>query len=385
MRKIIRFQDFFLLVVAIVFITELLFKITPLYASLLEDDKTPHVEVQNPQRKDMARSLNLPGNIMANQEVTVFARVGGYLEKFNVDRGSWVKKGDVLATLSTPELEKQLELDQANLALTEPTLKKAQADLEWKETNYKRAAGLISKSPNLVSQGEVDKLKGEYEIANATVAVVKARLPIIKAKMEKSHAMVNYATLRAPFDGVITDRWVDEGDLIQPSATKMFDLLEVDPVRVRFYVSEPDAPWVKEGSKITMTIDELSGKKWEAIVSRVSWALSQNTKTMLAEADIKNDPHEIRPGMYAHLTLDLEVHPNTLTIPATALVIEGKNIFAFVVTKGIARKVPLSIGLDSGIEVEILGGISDQDEVVITGKNLISDGEPVLTSKKDNL
>lgn len=345
-------------------------------------EKIPHIEVKHPLKKDLLRALTLPGDIVPDQEAILYARSSGYLDRLFVDRGSWVKEGEVLAQINAPELVKELEVKKAEFALADPMLRKAEAEWVWKKAQYERARELIKKSPNLISQDQVDELKGKYKMALAELKVVKARYPVLKAMMEKTETLVNFSTIQAPFGGVVMDRWVDEGDFIQSGSTKIVHLMKMNQVRVRIHISEPDVPFVQVGSHVTMTIDEFPGQEWKNLVSRFSWALNRNTKTMMAEIDVKNDPVQIRPGMYARVTLELEKHLQVLTIPASTLVVEGDKMFVFVVKEGVAKKIPIKTGFDNGIEIEASEGLTDQDDVVISGRNLISDGDAVRITRR---
>lgn len=358
-----------------------------------QGDKTPHVEVINPVRKTLKRTLKTPADIVPNQEITIYARISGYSSELKVDRGSWVKKNDVLAVISVPELEKQKEREEAELALCDPTEKRDEAQVEWKKSQYERGKALLKKSPNLITEDMVEELEGKFKTAKEELEITRKRKAILKASLQKTEEMLKFAKITAPFTGVITERWIDKGDLIQPGATKLVHLMDVDTLRVRIHVPEPDVPFIRledkensEKTKITLTIDEIKTRKFENIpISRSAWALNRNTKTMMIEVDLKNESHEVRPGMFAYITLDLKSYNNALVVPASALVVEKKKAFLFVVRDGIAKKIPVTIGLDTGIDVEIIeekDGLKDNDQVVLTGKNIISDGERVRATMR---
>lgn len=323
----------------------------------------PHVEVQHPVRKDVHRQLTLVGNIVANAKIIMMTRVGGYLEKLHIDRGSTVRKDDVIAVISVPELMKQLGQDKSELDASGPAIKLAEADLAWKEAQFKRASELFRTSKNLISQDAVDEMRGRYEMASAELDLRKK--------------LASLAVIRAPFDGVITERFVDVGELVRPNVTPLATLVEMDPVRVAVEVPEPETPFVRIGNNVSLTVDALKGKTFTAKISRSSWALHENSKTMTVEIDVSNPEKELRPGMFGAVTLSLEVHQNALMIPSPSLVMEKTKTFVFVVRDRIAKKVPIELGIDSGLEVEVTKGLSEKDEVITVGKNLITDGEAV--------
>ncbi|MBI1882775.1 MAG: biotin/lipoyl-binding protein [Chlamydiae bacterium] len=178
MRKIIVILAvFFVVIVGVSGIKVLISKDKNRVSSELE--KQPHVEVQIPLKKDMNRILVLPGDVVADQEVIIYGHVSGYLDRLEVDRGSWVKEGQVLAQIQIPELMKELEAQKAALALAPLEIKKAKADWTWKKAQYERARELIKKSPNLISQDQVDELKGKYAMARAELKVTKGRYPVL--------------------------------------------------------------------------------------------------------------------------------------------------------------------------------------------------------------
>jgi multidrug resistance efflux pump len=183
--------------------------------------------------------------------------VQGYLEKIFVDRGSWVKAGDPLFKISVPDLEKQLEKEKADLAVCGPSIARDEANLAWRETIFNRLQEISKKTPDLINAEALDDAKGKYEVAKAELDLTKAKELGMRATVAKTQAMIDFATYAAPFDGVITDRWVDPGELIQPGTTKMLHLMQVDPIRVRIYVPAPDVRFVRPDSKAAVSFDEI--------------------------------------------------------------------------------------------------------------------------------
>lgn len=354
----------------------------PPASSAAADDKRPHVETALPVKKTVYRKLNLPGDVLPYEEAAIYARVQGYVESIAFDRGSSVKAGDVLARLSVPELEKDVAKLQAELALCAPMLSRAAAERDWHEAIWKRLSLLAEKTPNLVNQESLDDARGRYEMAKAEVEIAKAKGPGARAALEKAQVLVDLATLKAPFDGVVTHRWVDPGNLIQPATTKILHVVRTDPVRVRIHLSQRDIPSLRADSRAKIAFDEFPGQVFEAVVARQFWALNLNTKTMAVEFDLNNSEHLIRPGTFAHVSIDLDSHAGVLVLPASSLVTEKKKEFLFVVRDGAARKVPVKVGYDDGIEFEVSEGITETDEVIVTGKNLVSDGEKVRTTRR---
>ncbi len=346
------------------------------------EDKRPHVEVARPVRKTVYRKFDTTGNVIPNQQVVLYARVGGYLESIGVDRGSPVKTGEVLANIAVPDLEAELARQQADLAVAGPSLARDEANVVWQEAVWRRIAEAAKDSPNLISPESLDEARGRYETARAERDLTVAKELGMRATVEETKTRIGFATLAARFDGVVTERWTDPGDLVHPATTRIVQVTQVDPVRVRIAVPQSEVPFVRADSRVKIAIDELRGRVFEANVSRLLWALQSGTKTMGVEVDLRNTDGALRPGMFAHVSIELEAHPNALVLPATALVTEKRKSFVFVVRDGVANRVPLKIGADDGIEVEVLEGVGGGDDVIVNGKNLVSDGDRVLASNR---
>lgn len=344
-------------------------------------ENLPHVETARPAVKTIHRKLKLPGEVLPYEQAALFARVQGYLESIPVDRGAFVKSGDLLAKVAVPEIEKQLAKEKAELGLCGPSIARDQAELRWRETIFKRLKDVAQKSPNLVNQESLDDAEGRFETARAGLEVTRAREAVHQADIERTRTQIGFGMIRAPFDGVVTERGVDPGDLVQAASTKLLQVMRTDPVRVRIHVPQSDVPAVRQESRAKVSIDELPGKTAEMPVARLFWALNRGTKTMAVEMDVPNKDRAIRPGMFAHVTIELEARENALVLPAAALMTEKKKASVFVVREGVARKVPIQIGFDDGIEFEVRQGIGAEDEVIVNGKNLVADGEKVRSAK----
>jgi RND family efflux transporter MFP subunit len=352
------------------------------------EDRRPHVEVAHPQRKTLFRRLKVAGEVRPNQETGIFARVPGYVESVPVDRGARVKQGDLLVKIAVPELEKQLAREQAELALCPPSIKKARAECDARKAIFQRLAAVAAKTADLVNRDALDDAEGRCRAAEAEVELAEARTKTFETAIEKTRTMIEFATIRAPFDGVITERWVDPGFLVQAGTTKMLHLVQADVVRTRVHVPQSDVVSMRDDSTAEIAIEELPGRTFTSKVSRLFWGLNRETKTMAVEIDVRNEGADqnrwVRPGMYARVTLNLDPRPNALVLPASALVVEKKKTFVFVVRDGVAKKVAVDIAFDNGVEFEVRSGVGDGDDVVVAGKNLISDSDRVRASRRDS-
>ncbi|MCX7010770.1 MAG: efflux RND transporter periplasmic adaptor subunit [Kiritimatiellaeota bacterium] len=260
-----------------------------------------NVQLVRPQRGAISRSVTLPGSVAAWQQATLYAKVGGYLKSIAVDKGDDVKAGDTLAEIEVPELL----ADRA----------KYRADVNVAEVDFKRVSEAQQKAPDLVTPQSVNDARGKFEIAQANLARIET--------------LLGFTKIIAPFAGIITRRQVDPGAFI-PAATSgsaaqnaaLVTLADFSTVRVNVAVPEPEVPLVKKDAPALISFQELPGKTFTGTVARIAYALDDATRTMLAEIDLPNADHALRPGMYAIVKLGLEKHSDALLVPAAAVLVE---------------------------------------------------------------
>ncbi|MBI1805331.1 MAG: efflux RND transporter periplasmic adaptor subunit [Ignavibacteriae bacterium] len=324
-----------------------------------ETSALPRVRVEKPQRKSVSSELQLNGDVLPWQQATLYSKVAGYLKEIRVDKGDWVKQGDVLAVIDDRETEKEYE--------------RAVADFHLQEITYNRLQEALPKTPDLVSKQDVDVAEAKYESA--------------KAAMERLKVLVDYATIRAPFAGVITQRWVDPGAMIQAAnmsmnAMAIVKIASMDKLRIRVDVPESEVLLVKVGTKAKVSVRELPGHEFEGTVARFGVALEQSTRTMQAEIDLANSKHTLRPGMFAQVTLHFLAEENALTLPAAALVIEKNQTFVYCVEQNTVKKKPIVIGTDDGVHPVIAQGLTGDELVIVSGKEFVVDGSKVNPIQK---
>ncbi|MBI4326419.1 MAG: efflux RND transporter periplasmic adaptor subunit [Chloroflexi bacterium] len=321
----------------------------------------PNVQTVRVKQGEIVRTLTLPGNIRAYQEATLYAKIAGYLKSIAVDKGDWVKANDALAEIEAPEMLADLGKFKAELAVA--------------EVDARRVQEAVAKAPDLVMPQAVDMAKGKYEIA--------------KANLERIQTLLGYSKIVAPFDGVITRRWVDPGAFI-PSATSgsaaknaaVVTLMDFRRVRVEVAIPQSDAALVKTGLPVRVSVEELPGRSFEGQITRFAYALDESTKTMMTEIEIPNPEHLLRPGMYANCQIALEKRTDALLLPAEALVTEKKKSFVFCLRDSKATRVPVKTGFDDGISVEILlGGLKPDEPVIVAGKHALTDGQAVQATE----
>jgi len=324
------------------------------------------VTVVKPTQSDATAPLILPGNIEANRSTSIYARVDGYLRKWYVDIGDHVKEGQILADIEAPQIDADLREAQAQLEL-------AQANLKLAQTNSARSQQLFDNKVN--SQKELDTVVATEQVQRATEDNATASL-------ENAKQMKAYEQVRAPFNGVITARYVDVGSLVTSGSAKtvqkLFDLAQSDPVRVFVNVPQSDVDRVKPGASATVKIDEYPNETFTGKVARDAGAFDQASRTILLEVDVPNPDGRLYAGMYAHVTLST-LNPNPLLyIPDNTIVIDSKGTrVATVDADHKIRFKPIKLGRDFGSKSEIIGGLNPSDLVVQNPTDDLQEGMAV--------
>ncbi len=314
------------------------------------------VQVVQPSRGPISRSISLPANVRALQQAILYAKVGGYLTAIRVDRGDSVKAGDVLAEIEAPEL------------LADAT--KFRAEVEVAQLDFQRLTAAGKKSPDLVMPLSVEAAKGKFEIATANA--------------ERNETMLHFTKIIAPFDGVVTKRWVDIGALIpaatgsgSPQSAAVLTVVDFSRVRVEVFVPESEVPLLKAGLAAEVRVEELTGKTFAGEVTRIAWSLDELTKTMPIEIELANPEGALRPGMFATAKILVAQKRDSLLVPVEALVVEKARTSVFALVDGKARKMVVKVGFEDGKSFEVLEGINRETAVILSGKLPLTDGQSV--------
>ncbi len=303
------------------------------------------------------QTLTLPAEVRGWAQVTLYAKVAGYVRDIPVDKGTRVQKGDLLARLESPET------DQAVVG--------ARADLSLKRQLLQRTTAL--RPDGVVSQQDLD---------NATAGV-----RVGEATLQQDLAQQAYEVIRAPFSGVVTARYVDVGALV-PAGTSstqsiqpVVDLADVDTLRVQVYVGQSDASRLALGDPVTLTSDSDPSHPIQAAVSRMSMGLDPRTRTMLCEADVDNRPPRLFPGQFVKATLKLR-GARTPLVPGEALTWRGDKLFVALVQDGQVRLQQVLTGDDSGRVVQVLSGLQGGETVILNPSPELSNGDRVQVAEK---
>src|ERR1700746_344855 len=327
----------------------------------------PSVSVVKPKQTASAQEIILPGNVQPFISSPIYARTDGYLKKWYFDIGAHVKAGQLLAVIQTPEVDEQLSQARSNLAT-------AQANLELARITRDRYQGLLGK--HAVAQQDVDNAVGTY---NANKAVVDADM----ANVQRYQALVSFENVYAPFDGVITARNTDIGDLINSGSstaprTDLFDMAQPGTLRVYVNVPEEYSRGIIPGQTASdIVLAEFPGEKFQGKLVRTASAINMTTRTLLAEIDVDNPKGTLLTGSYAEVHLKVPGQGSTFLIPVNTLIFRTQKLQVGVVRDGKVVLADLVPGHDFGVEIEIVAGLKADDQVVVNPPDSLVTGQQV--------
>jgi len=306
--------------------------------------------------RTMYHKVTIPAGIRSFRQTIIYAHVPGYLKTLNVDKGDYVHKGQVLAYIQDPELRQALEEKKARVRISYLT--------------YRRIKKVWLSHPALISEQRVQEKLAAY------LAAVSA--------MRHDEALVDYKTIRAPFDGMITHRFVDQGKLISrgteqtTSIQPIITLEQVTTLRAYVWVPADVAPHIRRGQKVIVRFAGLPGQSFEGRVTRFDAEENKRTRTMRTEVDLDNKDLVVHPGMYGQFTFYLKKMNRALLVPAGAIrSVKGHELSVVVVQNGITHIRRVKIGIDDAKWVQIESGVNPGDRVVIMGKWHVRDGQKV--------
>ena len=331
-----------------------------------ERETIPTVAVVHPQAEKPDEELVLPGSLQAYEESPIYARTSGYLVRWYKDIGSKVDKGELLAKIDTPEVDQ--ELNQMRAA-REQTL----AQMELAKISSDRWENL--RKTDSVSAQEADQQVSGYKQA-------QANLTAADANVHRLEQLEGFKDVYAPFTGVLTRRNVDPGALINAGAgvagRELFDIARVDPLRVFTSVPQAYATSITVGESTAITLQEFPGQKFMGKVARTAEAIDPTTRTLLTEVDVPNKDGRLLPGSFGQLHFTVAVNVNKVTVPVNAMLFraEGPQV-AVVSPDGKIQLRHISIGRDYGTTLEILGGVSPSDQIIINPPDSLEDGQQV--------
>jgi len=327
----------------------------------------PSVSVVLPKQTAPAQEVVLPGNIQPYISSPIYARTDGYLKKWYFDIGAHVKAGDLLAIIQTPEVDEQL-------AQARSTLATAQANLGLAQVTRDRYESLLKK--HAVAQQDADNASGTY---TANKAIVDAD----NANVRHYEALVSFEKVYAPFDGVITARNTDIGDLIDSGSntaprTDLFDISQTNTLRVYVNVPEEYSQAIKPGETAAdITLAEFPGKRFPGKLVRTSDAINATTRTLLTEVDLDNPSGTLFSGSYAEVHLKIPAQNSTFLLPVSSLIFRGEKLQVGIVKDGHAVVTDITPGHDFGDQIEVVSGLTPNDQVIMNPPDSLVSGESV--------
>jgi RND family efflux transporter MFP subunit len=350
----------------------------------------PRVGVVKVARHDLASDLEISSEFEPFQEINVYAKVSGYIQKLYVDWGTHVKQGQLLAVLEIPELQQQLQQDEAAVRRSDQDLSRAREELNRAESSYKvahlsytRLADVQKSRPELVAQQEVDVAQGKDVEASAGVSAAKDSLAAseqgllsAKAALEKDKAMYGYARITAPFDGVVTKINAYTGALLPAgtassnSDSALCRLSQNNLLRLVIPVPERAVADIREGQELAVSVSAIK-KTFSGKIVRFSDEIDTGTRTMHTEVNVPNPTFELVPGMYASVQIPLHSVKNVLTVPVQAVQAAGNGEGAVLVVNASNRieKRSVKLGLETAADAEILSGLKEGEMVVFGEQN----------------
>jgi RND family efflux transporter MFP subunit len=338
----------------------------------------PVVRTLQVKTQDGPRIVDLPGTMQAFDSATLFARATGYIAQRNVDIGSQVHKGDVLAVIAAPDLDQQLVQARAQLAQMQAAFAQATATRSLAAVTNFRTSRLVSEGWNSRQQGDQDRTSLVSQSAGVRLAA--ANILAQEAQVNRLVALTGFEKVVAPFDGVITSRQIDVGALVtadQSSGTSLFSIDRTDVLRVQVYVPQEYFFGLKDGQDATLTVPQLPGRVFHGKVARNAGALGTSTRTLLVEVDVDNRDKALSPGLYGVVHLEQPRDKPVVFVPSEAIIFNKDGLSAAVYANGRAEIRHLDVLADDGAQVEVRDGVRPGEQVILNPPVNLTEGMKV--------
>jgi RND family efflux transporter MFP subunit len=320
-------------------------------------------------------TVTLPATTTAFEAANIFARTSGYIEKRYVDIGDHVKTGTLLANIIAPELDHQITQAQATLAQNQATLQQTQASRELAQVTNSRDSKLVTQGWLTLQQGDNDRLT--LQAQQAAVSVAQANIAAQEAQIRVLEQEKAYQRVVAPFDGVITQRNIDNGSLVTSGSTFMFTLQHPDVIRTQVFIPQDQAFGVGPGVEAVVRVPEIPDRGFPGTVTRIASALQPGSRTLLTEIDVPNPDGALSPGIYCTVELFIPRKTPSMIIPSDAVVFDQNGLHVAVVDNGTVRLQKIAIARDFGTEVEVHDGVRPGDQVILNPMIDLADGSKV--------
>jgi RND family efflux transporter MFP subunit len=348
-------------------------------------------------KKNLSRQLTLSSELVPFQEIDVYAKESGYVQKLSVDYGTHVKAGQVIAILEIPELKAQLQEDQAEIRNAGNQVTRAEHELQRYQAQYKalhlqymRLNGVFQSQPGIVAQQEVDDAQGkdlaassQVDAGQAALEAAQSELSVTKAKLAHDQTLYDYSRITAPFAGVVTERFANLGALVQAgtsSSTQAMPIVRLsqdDLFRLVIPVPESYVRYIKIGDHVDVRVPSLN-RTFPGKVARFAVDVKEATRTMHTEVDVLNPDRVLMPGLYADADLTLEHKEGIPSMPLQAVNHENDKTTVFVVNaNGEIEDRPVTLGIQTASDVEVVAGLTEGEQVVVSDRSGLKPGEKV--------
>jgi membrane fusion protein, multidrug efflux system len=354
---------------------------------------TQSLETATVVSQQLEKTISIPGDLTPYQSVNIHAKISGFLESIPVDRGSWVKQGDVLAVLSAPELraqrleaEAKIQRIESQGAEAESKVAALQATLASSQSTYDRLKA-ASQTPGVVAGNDLEVAMRSLEVQRLNAEAQKSSVEaLVKEKAVAEAAvgvvreMQEYLRVTAPFEGVITERNVHPGSLVGPSGVAMLKIEQVSRLRLTVPVPEIYVSSFTKGTKVSFRVSAFPNETFQGVIARPAYSLDMKTRSMSVELDVNNLKVRLAPGMFAEVQWPVSRQQSSLFVPTSAVVRTSERQFVVRVRGGVAEWVDVRRGEVNGNLIEIFGDLREGDVVVRRGNDEIRPGTPVTSS-----
>lgn len=344
--------------------------------SLDGQSNTAAVETTKVVAQVLQKIVTIPGDLTPYQGVNLSARVSGFVESLAVDRGSWVKRGQRLASISAPELRAQRAEAEAKLLAVRAQEAEAQARMVSAQSTYERLKA-ASATPGVVAGNDLEIAERGLEAARAHVNALKSSGGAAEAAVKAVSEMEGYLELTAPFDGVITERNVHPGSLVGPSTGALLRIEQVARLRLTVPVPEAYVGTITRGTTVEFRVSAFPDQTFQGVIARPAHSLDMKTRSMLVEMDVNNPKQVLAPGMFAEVQWPVSRAQASLFVPRTAVVRTSERQFVVRVRNGVAEWVDVRRGELNGDVIEVFGDLREGDIVIRRGNDEIRAGTKI--------
>jgi RND family efflux transporter MFP subunit len=335
-----------------------------------------------PIRQDLDIRLTYTADLIPNQLVNIFSRVDGYIAKMYVDKGDLVKANQLLIEIDHTDYVHAVNQAKANLGSARAKVVQQDAAVRNAKLTLDRMQALIKEQ--FVSQQDLDTAQVNYDGALALQDSLRAQVKQMEVALAQAETNLAYSYIRAPFAGYIAERNLDPGSYVSGATAStstmsrgILSLHDVETVRTLIEVVEKDVPLVRIGQRAEIRAEAYPHQVFEGTVTRIVQALNRATRTMTVEVDLPNKAHLLKGGMFARVEILVDRHANAVQIPLDAVSRLEEFQYVYVVKEGKAHQVPVELGGRVDNRIEVTKGLAGNEEVIVSGKDLVSEGMPV--------